>query len=96
MRVRGVFHERHARGRAHRGDLVDRGSDEPADVHDHDGRGVRADARREVGGIDRHRLRVAVDEAQRRARVHRGGRRREERVGGNDDLAALDAESRAG
>ena len=68
------------------------GRDEPADVHDHDRRGVGTDARREVGGIDRHRLRVAVDEAQPRAGVHRGGRGREERVGGHDDLASLDAD----
>ena len=46
----------------------------------------------EVGGIDRHGLRVAVDEAQPRAGVHRGGRRREERVGGHHDLASLDAD----
>ena len=46
----------------------------------------------EVGGVDRHRLRVAVDEAQPRPGVHRRGGGGEERVGGNDDLAALDAD----
>ena len=36
--------------------------------------------------------RIAVDEHDARAGVHRGGGGREERVGGDDDLAALDAE----
>lgn len=56
-------------------------------MDDDDGRGLRTDARCEIRGIDRHRLRIAVDEAQARAGVRRGGGGREERVGRHDDLA---------
>ena len=96
VRVCGVFHQVCAVRRAQLRDLVDGGRDQPADVDDHDGRGVGADAAREIDGIDRHRDRVAVDEAQPRARVNGGGRGREERVRRNDDLTTFYAERRAG
>ena len=70
-------------------DLVDRGRDQTTDVHDHDRGGVGSEARLEVGGVDRHGLRVAVDEAQARPGVDGGRRGGEERVGRHDDLAAL-------
>ena len=46
----------------------------------------------EIRGIDRHGLRVAVDEAESCARVHGGGRGREEGVGRHHDLAVLHAD----
>ncbi len=92
VRVSGVLDEVHAGRRAHARELVDRGGHQAADVDDDHGRGLGAEARREIDRVDRHGLRVAVDEAQTGAGVHGGGRRREERVGRYDDLASGDAD----
>ncbi len=90
--VGGVLDEVHA---ARPAELFEGGNgraDEAADVHRHDGRGVRGEPRLDVGEIERHRLRVAVDEDHAGAGVDRGRGGREEGVRRDDDLAALDVE----
>ncbi len=92
MRVGGVLDEVHAALRAQRRERRQRRADEAADVHGDDGRGVGTDRCGDVVEVERHRARVAVDETHARAGVHRRGRGREERVGGDDDLSPVDAE----
>src|SRR5262249_25936320 len=77
---------------AQRGELRELRADQTADVHRDDGSGVAADLRRDVVEVERHRVRAAVDELHTATRVRGGGRGCEERVGGHEHVATLDAE----
>ncbi len=94
--VRRVLDQVHAPRRAQPFERGHGRADEAADVDGDDRRGVGRDPGLDVGEIESHGRGVAVGEHDACAGVHRRGGGGEERVRGDDDLAALDVERARG
>src|SRR5581483_1991294 len=92
MRVGSVLEQEHATLSAHPPDLLDVRRYKAADVDDDHTCRLWPDLSLEILNADRHRLRIAVQEADGCARVHRGSSGGKEGIGGDQYFFARDTE----